>query len=121
MSLPLTDLQKGLTPTDAKNRLKTFGPNQFIQKKGYSNLKILLSQFVSPLVYVLLFAGAVTLYLKAFIDTAVILAVVLVNTLLGFYQERKAAVMVPVNSSGTSIVSCSQGSDLTPATSLITT
>lgn len=89
--IPLTDLQKGLSPTEARSRLKTFGPNQFIQKKGYSNLKILFSQFASPLVYVLLFAGAVTIYLGEFIDTAVIFAVVLVNTLLGFYQERKAA------------------------------
>jgi len=55
-----------------------------------SGLKIFLSQFTSPLIYVLVFAGLVTLFLKDFTDSLVIFAAVAINTALGFYQEFKA-------------------------------
>ncbi|GAB4159050.1 MAG: calcium-translocating P-type ATPase, PMCA-type [Candidatus Dojkabacteria bacterium] len=53
-------------------------------------LKILLRQLASPLVYILLFASIVTLFLKEFTDFIVLLISITINTLLGFYQEYKA-------------------------------
>lgn len=81
---------KGLTEKEAQERLLKFGPNQFPEAPPPSDLKILLLQLKSPLIYILLFAGVVTIFLKDFTDTVVILAAVFINTVLGFYQERKA-------------------------------
>ncbi len=56
----------------------------------FFSLKIFLFQFKSPLVYILVLAGVVTFFLREFTDSFVIFAAVLLNTSLGFYQERKA-------------------------------
>ena len=80
----------GLTSEEAQKKLKEFGPNQLDKKKDFSYLKLFLSQFKSPLVYILVFAGIVTFFLKEFSDSIIIFAAVLLNTILGFYQERKA-------------------------------
>jgi len=80
----------GLTSKEAQKRLEKFGPNQLEKKREFSSLKLFLSQFKSPLVYVLVFAGLVTLFLREFTDSVVIFAAVFLNTILGFYQERKA-------------------------------
>jgi len=80
----------GLTSEEAQKRLKEFGPNQLDKKKDFSSLKVFLSQFKSPLVYILVFAGIVTFFLREFSDSIVIFAAVFLNTALGFYQERKA-------------------------------
>ena len=47
-------------------------------------------QFTDPLIYILLAAALVTLVLRDYADTGVILAVVLLNALIGFVQERRA-------------------------------
>ncbi len=83
-------LKKGLSSKEAHERLEKFGPNELAKPPGLSNLKLILAQLKSPLVYVLLFAGIVTLILHELTDTIVIFAAVLINTLLGFWQERKA-------------------------------
>jgi len=83
--------RKGLTKKEARKRLLKFGPNELKRKKKeFSSLKLLVSQFKSPLIYVLVFAGLVTLFLKEFVDSTVIFAAVFLNTTLGFFQERKA-------------------------------
>jgi Ca2+-transporting ATPase len=82
--------EKGLSSKEAQRRLEESGPNELAKPPGLSGLKIFLSQFKSPLVYVLLFAGLVTLFLRDFTDSIVIFAAVFLNTILGFYQERKA-------------------------------
>ena len=81
---------KGLKEKEAQKKLLEFGLNKFPQSPFPSDLKILFQQFKSPLIYILLFASLVTIFLKDFTDTAVILVAVLINTTLGFYQERKA-------------------------------
>src|SRR3972149_11788400 len=60
------------------------------KKKQPPQFSILIDQFKSPLIYVLFFASLVTLFLRDFKDTAVILLAVFVNTILGFLQESKA-------------------------------
>jgi len=80
----------GLSSAQASEFLKKYGPNELRGKKQVSGLKIFLSQFTSPLIYVLVLAGLVTLFLKDFTDSLVIFAAVAINTALGFYQEFKA-------------------------------
>lgn len=82
--------EDGLTETDIKNRLSQYGPNRLAEEERISKLKILLDQFKSPLIYILIFAAAVTTILKEYIDTGVILIVVILNTIIGFIQEYKA-------------------------------
>lgn len=91
MKLDSNFFQKGLTNKQAAAALIKAGPNEFSRKKEYSLLKIFFSQLASPLIYILLIAGLVTIYLHEWFDTAVIMLVVLINTFLGFYQEKKAA------------------------------
>lgn len=83
-------LEQGLTSSEAQKRLEQFGPNELKKRKEFSSLKLFFSQFKSPLVYILVFAGLVTLFLRDFTDSIVIFAAVFLNTILGFYQERKA-------------------------------
>lgn len=82
---------QGLSSKEAKRRLEKYGQNVLPEKPPPSNLSILLSQVKSPLVYVLLAAGIVTLALREFSDTTIILFVVVLNTVLGFFQERRAS------------------------------
>ncbi|MBL7150921.1 HAD-IC family P-type ATPase, partial [Candidatus Microgenomates bacterium] len=81
---------KGLTQKEAKLRLSRFGYNEFKKRQEYSDFNLFLDQFKSPLIYILVFACLVTLFLRDFVDSAVIFIAVFVNTLLGFFQERKA-------------------------------
>lgn len=80
----------GLTTKEVKNRVSIFGKNTFESKSSNSALWILLSQLLNPLVGILLFAGAITLYLQETIETVVILAAVLINIVFATYQEFKA-------------------------------
>lgn len=82
--------KKGLTDKEAHRRLFRFGPNELKKRREYSDLKLLLGQFKSPLVYILVFAGLVTLFLRDFTDAIIIFAAVILNTGFGFYQEFKA-------------------------------
>jgi P-type Ca2+ transporter type 2C len=81
---------EGLSSQEARERLAEYGKNLLPEKPPPSNISILVSQFKSPLVYVLFVAGVITFLLKEFADTAIISFAVLVNTFLGFVQEKKA-------------------------------
>ena len=80
----------GLSSAEAEKRLVKFGPNKLPEEKKLSSLIILFNQLKSPLVYVLIGAAAISLFLRDFIDLAIILMAVFLNTILGFYQENKA-------------------------------
>jgi len=80
----------GLSLFEAKHRLERFGPNDIIHKKPDNPLIQFLSQFHQPLIYVLLASSVVTGFAKAWVDAAVILFVVMANSVIGFIQERKA-------------------------------
>ena len=79
----------GLTSTEARLRLTKYGHNELEFKRRGPLIRLLL-QFHSPLIYVLLASAAVTAFLDMWIDTGVILTVVLANTAIGFIQEGKA-------------------------------
>jgi len=80
----------GLTNREAKKRLKQYGPNQIHSRRRASAWRIMLEQFKSPLIIILMVAGTLTLFLEDWINAGVIFATVLVNTALGFWQENKA-------------------------------
>lgn len=82
---------QGLTSHEAEKRLHQFDLNTLPEKPPPSSFRIFLSQFMSPLVYVLFAAGAITLFLGDTQDAAVIFIAVLLNALFGFVQERKAS------------------------------
>jgi cation-transporting ATPase F len=85
-----TDAARGLGQEEVARRRAQFGANELPRSRGGGIARKLGRQFNNPLVYVLLAAAAVTVVLGAFLDAGVILAVVLVNTLIGFVQEVRA-------------------------------
>ncbi len=82
--------EHGLTDAEVRERLAKFGPNKLAEEERVGVLKILLDQFKSPLIYILLVACVVTFFLEEYKDTGVIGAVVLLNALIGFIQEYRA-------------------------------
>ena len=82
--------QIGLTTAEVEKRLSKFGPNILPEKPPPSDISIFLSQLKNPLIYVLIFAGLATFFLKHFSDAVIIAMAVIINTILGFFQERRA-------------------------------
>ena len=85
------DQDRGLDRFEVERRQQHFGPNVIPVRTDKGLLARFLSQFHQPLVYVLLAACVVTLLLQEWIDAWVILGVVLLNAIIGFVQEAKAA------------------------------
>jgi len=83
--------ENGLSEDEVKNKRQQFGLNTLPEKLPPSVLSQILEQLKSPLVYVLLFACIVTLAIGHYPDALIIFLAVLVNTTLGFVQERKAS------------------------------
>ncbi len=81
---------KGLGDEEAAKRLAHFGSNTFHSKEKKGIITTFLKQFVSPLIFLLLGAGVLTLILQEWVDTAVIFFAVLLNVSLGFYHEHHA-------------------------------
>lgn len=86
----LKTAKSGLSFDEAKKRLEKYGPNKLPEEKKLTKIKIFFNQFKSPLIYILLIAAAVTISLREFVDTVVILATVFLNTIIGFFEENKA-------------------------------
>ena len=84
------DLASGLSETEAAARLRRHGPNRITERQGTPPWRRFAAQFAQPLVLVLLAAGAITTVLGETVDASVILGVVLVNALIGYWQEAKA-------------------------------
>jgi magnesium-transporting ATPase (P-type) len=85
-----TDLEAGLGSEEAAERLARYGRNELRPDEPKSDLAILLDQFTSPLIYILLVAGVVTIAIDEYTDAAVIAAVLVINATIGFIQERRA-------------------------------
>jgi magnesium-transporting ATPase (P-type) len=81
---------KGLSEADASTRLAEFGPNRLRPQQRRGPLKRLLLQFHNVLIYVLIGSAGVTAALGHWVDTGVILGVVVINAIIGFIQEGKA-------------------------------
>ncbi len=80
----------GLTSAEAERRLEEYGPNEIEGAEEISKLEILWAQVKNPLVAVLLMAAAISLVADKMIDAVVIAVVIIVNTLIGFFQEYQA-------------------------------
>ncbi len=81
----------GLTDVEARARLVRFGPNQLRPRRRSGWLSLLLAQFASPVILLLLFAAALAAMLGQHGDTSIILVIVIGSGLLGFWQEHGAA------------------------------
>lgn len=80
----------GLTTTDAKQRLIRFGPNCLHSHRRTDVLTLLLAQFKSPLILILLGAVILSFFLREPVDAGIIIAIVLLSSVLGFWQEKRA-------------------------------
>lgn len=81
----------GLSTQEIEHLLQKYGPNVLPEKPRPSDLILFLGQLKNPLIYVLLAAGIVTFLVGHATDSLIILFAVLINSILGFVQERKAA------------------------------
>ncbi len=83
--------KNGLTSDEAEQRLTSYGANLLKPPKRTDVLTILLNQFKSPIILILFFAIGLSFFLHDSVDALIILAIVLVSGLLGFWQERGAS------------------------------
>jgi Mg2+-importing ATPase len=81
----------GLSTAEADRRLAEFESKNITSKKKISTVMLLLRQFKSPLILILIFAAILSLFLHDRTDSLIILSIVLASGILGFWQERGAA------------------------------
>ena len=90
----LTGLQvtvNGLTTSEAKKRLANYGANRLKPPKRSDVLTHLFAQFKSPIILILLVATGLSLFLHDPVDASIILTIVIISGLLGFWQEHSAS------------------------------
>lgn len=85
-----TDLNQGLAETDVEKRIKQYGYNELQEGEKQSALLLFFSQFKDFMVLVLLGAILISGILGEYIDAIAIMAIVIINAFLGFFQERRA-------------------------------
>lgn len=84
----LSTNRNGLTEEEAKKRKEIYGSNK-LEELRKTSIRLFLDQFKSPLIYILLVGGIITLFLKDFADSIVIFGMVIINSIIGFFQEKK--------------------------------
>lgn len=87
----LRSTSEGLSGEEARQRLARYGANLLKPRKKSDAVTLLISQFKSPIILILLFATGMSFFLHDPVDASIILAIVLISGLLGFWQERGAA------------------------------
>jgi len=99
-----TSIENGLTESEAQKRIELYGKNELIKEKGKTALQIFIGQFKDFLIYLLIFAIIISVIIGAweasrpgaeswsteYTDAVVIAAILIVNAVLGFYQEYQA-------------------------------
>jgi Mg2+-importing ATPase len=97
-SLPLEDLfaelkaaEEGLSESEAARRQSKYGLNQLRPRRELSAPSLFLTQFKSPIILLLVFAAIMSAYLSRTTDATIILIIILISGLLGFWQESRAA------------------------------
>ncbi|MBU7044465.1 MAG: HAD-IC family P-type ATPase [Theionarchaea archaeon] len=80
----------GLSTEQAEERLKKYGPNELEKAKETSKIKLIIKQITNPLIYLLLAATLLSVLTGHFIDAGAIIAVVILNTAMGTFQEWRA-------------------------------
>jgi Ca2+-transporting ATPase len=83
-------LERGLVPAEAAARQGRFGPNELIEREGPSSWQLLLDQFRQFLVIILIVAALISFFLGEWLDGGAILAIVILNAVIGVVQESKA-------------------------------
>ena len=86
----LASTSEGLSSHEAAQRLATNGLNELKEGKSISPLQIFLGQFKSLIIWILIAAGVISGLLGERVDAIAILAIVILNAVIGFYQEFKA-------------------------------
>ncbi|HLT34913.1 MAG TPA: cation-transporting P-type ATPase, partial [Enhygromyxa sp.] len=86
----MSDLQRGLERDEAARRLAAQGPNELAAHRSTPLWRLILRQFESPLVLILVAAAAVAGALGDVVDAVAIAVIVALNAVIGFVQERKA-------------------------------
>ena len=81
---------EGLNNQEVEIRQKNFGPNELKEVKKDSPLKLFLSQFTDVLIFLLIIASIASYFIGDYLDSAAILAVVAINSVIGFRQEYQA-------------------------------
>jgi Mg2+-importing ATPase len=87
----LNSSNNGLQPAEAEQRLTKYGLNTIRAKLQATAMSLMLSQFKSPLVLILIFAAIVSGIVQEWVDASIVLAIVLGSTILGFVQEYTAS------------------------------
>ena len=85
-----SDALAGLSPEEAARRLGEHGPNTLPETEHRSLWRVLASQFASPLIYILFVAAAIAFAMGKRGDSIVILVVVIINAVIGAFQEGRA-------------------------------
>jgi Ca2+-transporting ATPase len=85
-----TSSSAGLSKSESAERLKVYGFNEIETDEGVSRWQIWVHQFKDPLIYILIVAAFLTLILQDYVDSVVITFVVLLNAVIGYFQESKA-------------------------------
>jgi P-type Mg2+ transporter len=87
----MQSIATGLSRQAAKQRLIQYGANSLKQTRQSSGFMLLLNQFKSPIILILVFAAVLSIFLQDAVDAMIILTIVLISGLLGFWQERSAS------------------------------
>lgn len=82
--------EKGLTEKEASSRLLQYGKNELPKKKEDTIIKVFFKQMINPIIILLLFTVIVSIFLHEYIDAIAITFIVLVDLVLGTFQEYKA-------------------------------
>jgi P-type Ca2+ transporter type 2C len=80
----------GLSSTEAERRLREFGPNEIRREHATTPLTLLVRQFASPVIWLLLAASVLSAALGEWLDAIAIGAIVVLNAVIGFFQEHRA-------------------------------
>ena len=82
--------ESGLSTVQAQEKLTAHGPNELATKSPINPLLIFISQFKNFIIYILLFAVFFALLIGEYVDSIIILAILLTNAIIGFFQELSA-------------------------------
>ena len=85
-----SNLKDGLDERKIKQARQKYGSNVLKETNTISILKIIFRQFISPLVLILIVAAAVSIYLGQFRDGSILMVIVILNAMIGFYEEWKS-------------------------------
>ena len=96
--IPIPELLKklqvtnsGLTTNEANDRLKDYGANRLKPQRRSDAFTLFIAQFKSPIILILLFATILSIFLHNLVDASIILVIVIISGLLGFWQEYSAS------------------------------